>query len=72
MALDGLRVTGSNLDSLLSRYQPGAKVELHAFRRDELRVARLTLDQPEIARYKLSVTDKRPAPRALRERWLAV
>ena len=72
VALDGLRVTGANLDTLLARYQPGAKVEIHAFRRDELRVARLTLDAPEIARYKLSVTDKRPAPRALRERWLAL
>jgi predicted metalloprotease with PDZ domain len=71
IALDGLRVTGSNLDSLLGRYQPGAKVEVHAFRRDELRVARLTLDAPEVARYKLAVTDKRPASRTLRERWLA-
>lgn len=72
VALDGLRVTGANLDTLLARYQPGAKVEIHAFRRDELRIARLTLDAPEIARYKLSVADKRPASRALRERWLAV
>jgi predicted metalloprotease with PDZ domain len=71
IALDGLRVTGGNLDTLLSRYQPGAKVDIHAFRRDELRVARLTLDAPDIARYKLSVTDKRPASRALRDRWLA-
>ncbi|MBV8261512.1 MAG: M61 family metallopeptidase, partial [Paraburkholderia sp.] len=52
VALDGLRVTGSNLDALLSRYQPGAKVEIHAFRRDELRVVRLTLDVPEVARYR--------------------
>ena len=37
IAIDGLRVTGSNLDSLLARYLPGAKVEVHAFRRDELR-----------------------------------
>ncbi|MFC5429006.1 M61 family metallopeptidase [Paraburkholderia denitrificans] len=70
MALDGLRVTGSNLDSLLARYQPGAKVEIHAFRRDELRVARLTLDAPERARYKLAATDKRTGPRTFRERWL--
>ncbi|PVX74168.1 M61 family metallopeptidase [Paraburkholderia unamae] len=79
VALDGLRVTGANLDALLSRYQPGAKVEIHAFRRDELRVARLTLDAPEVARYKLSAADKRTdkradkraAVRGLRERWLA-
>ncbi|HWT37393.1 MAG TPA: PDZ domain-containing protein, partial [Paraburkholderia sp.] len=54
IAVDGLRVTGSNLDALLSRYQPGAKVEVHAFRRDELRVAQVRLDGPEVSRYKLA------------------
>ncbi|HEX7912469.1 MAG TPA: PDZ domain-containing protein, partial [Paraburkholderia sp.] len=71
IALDGLRVTGSNLDSLLSRYLPGAKVEVHAFRRDELRTAQVKLDGPDVARYKLTVSDKRPAARKARERWLA-
>jgi predicted metalloprotease with PDZ domain len=71
IALDGLRVTGSNLDSLLSRYLPGAKVEVHAFRRDELRTAQVKLDGPEVSRYKLAVSDKRPAARKARERWLA-
>ncbi|TDN67714.1 PDZ domain-containing protein [Paraburkholderia sp. BL10I2N1] len=70
VAIDGLRVTGSNLDALLSRYLPGAKVEVHAFRRDELRTAQVKLDGPEVTRYKLSVTDKRAA-RNWRERWLA-
>jgi predicted metalloprotease with PDZ domain len=71
IALDGLRVTGSNLDGLLARYQPGAKVEIHAFRRDELRTAQVKLDGPEVARYKLTASDKRPAARKARERWLA-
>jgi predicted metalloprotease with PDZ domain len=71
VAIDGLRVTGSNLDTLLSRYLPGAKVEVHAFRRDELRAAQVRLDGPEVARYTLSVTDKRTAARNWRERWLA-
>ena len=71
IALDGLRVTGSNLDSLLSRYLPGAKVEVHAFRRDELRTAQVKLDGPDVARYKLTVSDKRPASRKALERWLA-
>ena len=72
IAIDGLRVTGSNLDSLLGRYQPGAAVEVHAFRRDELRVARVRLDGPEVTRYKLVVAEeKRGAPvRAARDRWL--
>jgi predicted metalloprotease with PDZ domain len=72
IAIDGLRVTGSNLDALLARYRPGAKVEVHAFRRDELRVARLTLDGPEVPRYKLVVTDNRTAARTARSRWLGV
>jgi predicted metalloprotease with PDZ domain len=72
IAVDGLRVTGSNLDALLSRYLPGATVEVHAFRRDELRTARVKLDGPEVTRYKLAaVEEKRGAPtRRARERWL--
>jgi predicted metalloprotease with PDZ domain len=71
VAIDGLRVTGANLDALLSRYLPGAKVEVHAFRRDELRTAQVKLDGPEVSRYTLSVADKRAAARNWRERWLA-
>jgi len=37
VALDGLRITPSNLDRLLARYAPGDRVELLVFRRDELR-----------------------------------
>lgn len=36
VAIDGLRVTGNNLESLLSRYRVGDTVQVHAFRRDEL------------------------------------
>ncbi|HEY2025206.1 M61 family metallopeptidase [Paraburkholderia sp.] len=71
VALDGLRVTGGNLDGLLARYQPGAKVDVHAFRRDELRVTQMKLDGPEVARYKLAISDKQAATRKARERWLA-
>ncbi|WP_144109987.1 M61 family metallopeptidase [Paraburkholderia sp. BCC1886] len=71
IALDGLRVNGGNLDALLLRYQPGTTVEIHAFRRDELRSVQVKLDGPEVARYKLSVGDKRAAARKARERWLA-
>lgn len=72
IAVDGLRVTGSNLDTLLSRYLPGATVEVHAFRRDELRTQRVKLDGPEVTRYKLIAAEtKRGAPaRRARERWL--
>jgi predicted metalloprotease with PDZ domain len=53
VALDGLRVTGANLDTLLARYRPGDKLGVHAFRRDELRYAELVLDAPETTRYKI-------------------
>ena len=71
VAIDGLRVTGANLDALLSRYLPGAKVEVHAFRREELRAVQVKLDGPEVSRYSLAVTDRRAAARNWRERWLA-
>ena len=71
VAIDGLRVTGANLDGLLSRYLPGAKVEVHAFRRDELRTVQVKLDGPEVSRYSLTITDRRTAARNWRERWLA-
>ncbi|OJB40677.1 peptidase M61 [Burkholderia ubonensis] len=70
IALDGLRVTGTNLDALLARYRPGDKVEIHAFRRDELRTAKLKLDGPEVARYKLTAAAKPAALHTAREAWL--
>lgn len=72
IAIDGLRVIGTNLDVLLGRYQAGATVDIHAFRRDELRLARVKLDPPEVTRYKLVAgEEKRGAPaRRARERWL--
>lgn len=36
LAINGLRVTPSNLDSLLATYAVGDKIALHVFRRDEL------------------------------------
>ncbi|MHA7188182.1 PDZ domain-containing protein, partial [Burkholderia pseudomallei] len=72
VAIDGLRVTGSNLDALLARYRVGDKVEIHAFRRDELRVVQLKLDGPDIARYKLAAQPKPAAARARRDAWLGL
>ncbi|KWF94767.1 peptidase M61 [Burkholderia diffusa] len=70
IALDGLRVTGTNLDTLLARYRPGDKVEVHAFRRDELRTAKLKLDGPEVVRYRLTAAAKPAAAHKAREAWL--
>jgi predicted metalloprotease with PDZ domain len=72
IAIDGLRVTGSNLDSLLARYRPGDQVEVHAFRRDELRVTTLKLDGPEVAQYRLGTLDKPAARRNWRQAWLGI
>ncbi len=36
VALDGIRVTRDNLDTLVARVEEGAETEVHAFRRDEL------------------------------------
>lgn len=36
VALNGLKVTSSNLEKLLAPYKPGDSVEIYAFRRDEL------------------------------------
>nr|WP_175803178.1 PDZ domain-containing protein [Burkholderia anthina] len=70
IALDGLRVTGANLDTLLARYRPGDKVEIHAFRRDELRTAKLKLDGPEVTRYRLTAAAKPAVAHKAREAWL--
>ncbi|PZP65130.1 MAG: peptidase M61 [Azospira oryzae] len=43
VAIDGLRVTPSNLESRLARYRPGDTVEVTGFRRDELFTWHLTL-----------------------------
>ncbi|MGI4983496.1 MAG: M61 family metallopeptidase [Janthinobacterium lividum] len=54
VALDGLRVTGGNLDGLLARYRPGQMVVLHAFRRDVLRDFTVSLDGPDVIEYALA------------------
>jgi predicted metalloprotease with PDZ domain len=43
VAIDGLRVTAVNLETLLSRYGVGSTIEVHAFRRDELMIFQATL-----------------------------
>lgn len=47
LAVDGLRVSQSSLDEVLSAYVPGERVRLHAFRGDELLHVDLTLANSE-------------------------
>ena len=47
IALDGLRVTPASLERMLARYQPGATLKIHTFRRDELMEFSLRLAAPD-------------------------
>jgi predicted metalloprotease with PDZ domain len=71
VALDGLRVSATNLEALLARYRIGDAVALHAFRRDELIsvVARLTADDaPQVALTEQPAQEVAARPRQLRLR----
>jgi predicted metalloprotease with PDZ domain len=46
VAIDGLRVTGSNLESLLLRYDKGNILEVSYFRRDELMATPMRFEPP--------------------------
>ena len=64
IAIDGLRVGGSNLDTLLARYAVGDVVVVHAFRRDELMRFELTLQgdnapQPRLQSHKKTAREAR-------------
>lgn len=70
MAIDGLRVTASNLDTLLQRYRVGDTVTVHAFRRDELMQFAVAL-QPDVAPQVAFEMKARPAAGVkLRHVWL--
>lgn len=71
VALEGLRVTGSNFESLLMRYSTGDKLEVQYFRRDELMQTQLTFAAPRIDECALVRQVKPGAPALrLREGWL--
>jgi predicted metalloprotease with PDZ domain len=70
IALDKLKVTASNLDSLLASYAPGDTVTLDAFRDDELMTVEVPLEPsaPDFAVLDLADDGLTPAGRA----WLHV
>jgi predicted metalloprotease with PDZ domain len=45
-AVDGLRATAANLETLIGNYPPGSRLRIHAFRRDELREFEVELQVP--------------------------
>lgn len=70
VAIDGLRVTSSNLDSLLQRYRRGDAVTVHAFRRDELMSWRVVLQPASAPQWRLQLSEKPAAGVKLRHAWL--
>ncbi|HEY0846812.1 MAG TPA: M61 family metallopeptidase [Noviherbaspirillum sp.] len=70
IAVDGVRVTASNLESLLGRYRPGDAIVLHAFRRDELMMFGVTLAADDAPQAALSPQMKPAAAARMRAAWL--
>ena len=46
IAVEGLRVSGRNLADAIASFAPGSRVQVHAFRRDELMCFELNLAEP--------------------------
>jgi predicted metalloprotease with PDZ domain len=70
VAIDGVRVSATNLDTLLSRYHAGDTIALHAFRRDELMGCDVTLLADETPQVTLTAQAKPVAASRLRAAWL--
>ncbi|RJG07206.1 M61 family peptidase [Noviherbaspirillum cavernae] len=70
VALDGVRVTATNLEDLLSRYRAGDAVALHVFRRDELMTFTVVLTQGDAPQVKLMPQEKPLAAARMRAKWL--
>jgi predicted metalloprotease with PDZ domain len=70
VAIDDLRVTASNLDTLLARYGVGDVVQLHAFRRDELMRFELRLQVDHAPPVTLTMLDKPINATKWRDAWL--
>lgn len=70
VAVDGLRVTPSNLDALLARYRVGDTVVMHAFRRDELFCVEVALLADAAPQVTLKAEAKPAASARLRAAWL--
>jgi predicted metalloprotease with PDZ domain len=70
VALDGLRVSATNLDALIGRYRIGDAIALHAFRRDELMGFTAILEADGAVQVKLEPQAKPAAVARMRTAWL--
>jgi len=57
VAVDGLKVEGDNLETLLQQYKPGEQVDVHLFRRDELMLFTVELQSPAMDTIELRLND---------------
>ncbi|MCC6196734.1 MAG: M61 family metallopeptidase [Burkholderiales bacterium] len=73
VAVAGLKATPERVASVLARYAPGERVEVHAFRRDELMTFTVTLGTAPADTCYLTL-DPTPSPEALQRRnaWLGI
>jgi predicted metalloprotease with PDZ domain len=72
VAIDGLRVTHSNLDNLLGRYRAGDLVTVHAFRRDELFSVTAGVSKGDAPQMVLTPETKPAAVTRKRTQWLSM
>ena len=70
VAIDGLRVSATNLDNLLGRYRVGDVVIVHAFRRDELLNFDVRLIADDAPQMELTVEAKPVVAARARGNWL--
>ncbi len=70
VAIDGLRVTAGNLDTLLGRLRIGDAVTIHAFRRDELFSVEAILAAEDAPQASLTAEMKPAAAARMRAGWL--
>ncbi|RBA24378.1 M61 family metallopeptidase [Herminiimonas fonticola] len=70
VAIDGLRVTGTNLDGVLGRYRVGDAIALHVFRRDELLNLKAKVQVSDAPNVTLTAEAKPTAAVRLRDAWL--
>lgn len=72
VAVNGLRVTASNLDELLGRYRIGDAVLVHSFRRDELMQFAVTLAPDDVPKVTLATEEKPVVVARGRAKWLSM
>jgi predicted metalloprotease with PDZ domain len=70
VALEGLRVTATNLELLLARYRVGESVKLHVFRRDELMTFAIKLAADDVPQMALKLSGQSVSVVRYRETWL--